>query len=48
LSTHYIDSSALLKRVVREGDSSALRAFLRERDSDGDLLTASSPAWVEV
>ena len=44
----YVDASALLKRVVVEAESSAVRALLRERDLAGDLLTASSLAWLEV
>ena len=44
----YVDASALLKRVVVEAESSAVRALLRERDQAGDLLTASSLAWLEV
>jgi predicted nucleic acid-binding protein len=44
----YVDSSALLKRVIVEAESSALRTLLRESDGAGDLLTASSLAWLEV
>lgn len=44
----YVDSSALLKRVVVEDESSAVRALLRERHLAGDLLMASSLAWLEV
>ena len=44
----YVDSSALLKRVVVEAESFAVRAMLRERHLAGDLLTASSLAWLEV
>ena len=44
----YVDSSALLKRVIVEAESSALRALLRDGDAAGDLLTASSLAWLEV
>ncbi|MBA3294145.1 MAG: type II toxin-antitoxin system VapC family toxin [Geodermatophilaceae bacterium] len=44
----YVDSSALLKRVVLEAESSAVRFLLREADADGDLITASSLAWLEV
>jgi uncharacterized protein len=44
----YVDSSALLKRVVVEAESAAVRALLRERHLAGDLLTASSLAWLEV
>lgn len=48
MTTYYVDTSALLKRVVMETDSSVVRTFLRERDAAGDLLTASSLAWLEV
>lgn len=44
----YVDTSALLKRVVIEGESAAVRSLLRDRDAAGDLLTASSLAWLEV
>ena len=44
----YVDSSALLKRVVVEGESLAVRALLRERHLAGELLTSSSLAWLEV
>jgi len=40
----YVDNSALLKRVVLETESSAVRILLREADADGVLLTASSLA----
>ena len=48
MSVVYVDTSALLKRVVEEAESRAVRALLRERNSTGDLLTASSVAWLEV
>lgn len=48
MTTVYVDTSGLLKRVVLEPESSALRVLLRKREADGDLLTASSLAWVEV
>jgi len=48
VTTVYVDTSGLLKRVVLEPESSALRVLLRKREADGDLLTASSLAWVEV
>ena len=48
MTAYYVDSSALLKRVIIEAESSALRSLLRERDAAGDLLTASSLAWLEV
>lgn len=44
----YLDTSALLKRVVIEAESDAVRALLFARHASGDLLTASSIAWLEV
>lgn len=44
----YVDSSALLKRVVAEPESTAVRTLLAERHAAGDLLTSSSLAWVEI
>ncbi|MGQ0626328.1 MAG: type II toxin-antitoxin system VapC family toxin [Sporichthyaceae bacterium] len=43
-----MDTSALLKRVVVEAESSAVRVLLRERHLAGDLLTSSSLAWLEI
>lgn len=48
MTTLYVDSSALLKRVVVEAESAAVRSLLVDRDVSGDLLTASSLAWLEV
>jgi predicted nucleic acid-binding protein len=48
LTALYVDSSALLKRVVLERESTAVRALLRRSNAAGDLLTASSLAWLEV
>jgi predicted nucleic acid-binding protein len=48
VSVVYVDSSALLKRVVVEAESTALRELLRETAGAGHLLTASSIAWLEV
>lgn len=44
----YVDSSALIKRVVAERESTALVEYLDRRYEQGDLLAASSLAWVEV
>jgi predicted nucleic acid-binding protein len=41
----YVDSSALVKLIVTEPESDALRAFL---DTEADLLVASRVAEVEV
>jgi uncharacterized protein len=48
LSDLYVDTSALLKRVFVEDESSQVRAILRRRSADGDLIAASELAWVEV
>ena len=44
----YVDSSALLKRVVIEPDSDALIAVLRRHVADEDALVSSALAWIEV
>lgn len=44
----YVDSSALLKRVIVEPESSAVRKALSRHVAAGDLVTASSLAWLEV
>ena len=44
----YFDSSALIKRVVIEDESTDLVEFLDAHHEQGDLLAASSLAWVEV
>ncbi len=41
-------ASALLKRVIVEAESPAVRRVLREQHEEGALLTSSSLAWVEV
>lgn len=48
MSVLYCDSSALLKRVLREAGSEEVAALLRESDDAGDLLAASELAWLEV
>jgi len=48
VSIFYVDSSALLKRVVHERESGALRSMLAEANAAGHLLSSSSVAWVEV
>lgn len=48
MTTVYIDTSALLKRVVVESESGAVRTFLRNGVAGGDLLVSSSLAWLEV
>lgn len=44
----YADSSALLKRVIIETESAAARDALARHVTAGDLVTASSLAWLEV
>ncbi len=44
----YADSSALLKRIGDEAESEALVSALREHGQGGDVLAASSLAWIEV
>ncbi|UYM05043.1 type II toxin-antitoxin system VapC family toxin [Solicola gregarius] len=44
----YLDSSALLKRVVAEQETTALQRTVGAHRSDGDSLLASSLAWIEV
>ena len=44
----YIDTSALLKRVVVEKESPEVRRVLRETNAAGDVVAASELAWLEV
>lgn len=44
----YIDSSALLKRTVDEGESEAVEDVLERHVDDEDVLVSSSLAWIEV
>lgn len=44
----YLDSSALLKRVIRESESVELVAALDDQHSRGAALVSSSLAWIEV
>ncbi|UPK73121.1 type II toxin-antitoxin system VapC family toxin [Nocardioidaceae bacterium SCSIO 66511] len=44
----YLDSSALLKRVVAEQETGALQGVVSVHRANGDSLLASSLAWVEV
>ncbi len=44
----YLDSSAALKRAIAESESADLIATLDKHHADGDVLVASSLAWVEV
>jgi len=44
----YLDSSALIKRVIDEQESDALVEFLDTHYEQADLLASSSLAWIEV
>ncbi len=44
----YVDSRALIKRSVEEAESEDLEAALERHVDAGDVLVASSLAWVEV
>lgn len=44
----YLDSSALVKRVILETESGALAVQLDRWAGDGDTLVTSELAWVEV
>lgn len=44
----YADTSALLKRIVAEPESAAVRRLLAEQVAAGDVIAASSLAWLEV
>lgn len=44
----YVDSSALLKRVFSEAESTALTSALRAYVAEGSVLVSSTLAWVEV
>lgn len=44
----YVDTSALLKRIIVEPESAAVRSRLARLASAGDLLTSSALTWVEV
>src|SRR6476661_6641856 len=44
----YIDTSALLKRVVVDKESTEVRRMLRETNAAGDVVAASELAWLEI
>ncbi len=44
----YVDTSALVKRVVVEPESPDVRSMLRETNAAGDVLAASELACLEV
>lgn len=48
MARFYVDSSALIKRVVDEAESDALEEELSFGVERGHVLIASSVAWVEV
>ena len=48
MTTVYVDSSALLKRVLDAPETDAVADALRSHAARRDLLTSSSLSWVEV
>jgi uncharacterized protein len=44
----YVDSSALIKRVVSEEESDVLEDVLARHADAGDVLVSSALAWIEV
>ena len=44
----YLDSSAVLKRVLAEAESADLVAALDKHHAEGDVFVSSSLAWIEV
>lgn len=44
----YLDSSAVLKRVLVEPESADLVAAVDKHHTEGDVLVSSSLAWIEV
>lgn len=48
MSTLYVDSSALLKRLFAEEGSTMVRELLVDRTDQGVLVGSSELAWVEV
>jgi predicted nucleic acid-binding protein len=44
----YVDSSALIKRVVEEPESQAVEEFLERAVAGGAIVISSALAWVEV
>ena len=48
MTTLYVDSSALLKRALKEPQSDAVAEALATANGRGDLLASSSLAWVEI
>ncbi len=48
MSGLYVDSSALLKRLFLEEESSRVRALLADRTDQAILVASSELAWVEI
>jgi predicted nucleic acid-binding protein len=48
LTVIYIDTSALVKRVVVEQESPDVRRMLRDTNAAGDVVAASELAWLEI
>lgn len=48
MSVLYVDTSALMKRAVSEVGSAEVQAAMATRSASGDLVVASSLAWLEL
>jgi predicted nucleic acid-binding protein len=48
LTIVYVDTSALVKRVIVEQESADVRTLLRQRNAAADVIAASELAWLEV
>lgn len=48
MSALYVDSSALLKRLFAEEESSMVRALMADRTDQAVLVASSELAWLEV
>lgn len=48
MTLSYVDTSALMKRVVVEAESVGVRRTLEQWNAAGDVLVASTLSWVEV
>jgi predicted nucleic acid-binding protein len=44
----YVDSTALLKRLFLDEESSRVRALLADRTDQAILVASSELAWVEI
>ena len=48
MSTLYVDSSALLKRLFQEKESKIVRTLLVDRTDQAVLVASSQLAWLEI